>query len=88
MSIAYQQPFPILDANVKRVLSRYIALDQNLKQPEKILWQASEEMTVKENIFEYTQGIMDLGATVCTLQMELSAMSVEKDCGSAHMVLQ
>ena len=88
MSIAYQQPFPILDANVKRVLSRYIALDQNLKQPEKILWQASEEMTAKENIFEYTQGIMDLGATVCTAaKPSCQQCPVEKGCGSAHMVL-
>ena len=32
----------------------------------KKLWLLSEELTPEKNIFEYTQGIMDLGATVCS----------------------
>ena len=66
MSIAYQKPYPILDANVKRVISRYKNIDLDNRDSIKKLWLLSEELTPEENIFEYTQGIMDLGATVCS----------------------
>lgn len=58
----------ILDGNVKRVLSRCYAVEgwpgttSTLKQ----LWELAEELTPKRDIVAYTQGIMDLGATVCT----------------------
>ena len=66
MSIAYQKPYPILDANVKRVISRYKNIDLNNKDSIKKLWLLSKELTPEKNIFEYTQGIMDLGATICS----------------------
>ena len=66
MSIAYKKPYPILDANVKRVISRYKNIDLDDKDSIKKLWLLSEELTPEKNIFEYTQGIMDLGATVCS----------------------
>ena len=56
MSLAYQEPYPILDANVKRVISRF----KNIENDEKKLWKLSEMLTPKNNIFAYTQGIMDL----------------------------
>ena len=65
MSIAYKKSYPILDANVKRVISRYKKIDMSEKDVMKKLWLLSESLTPINNIFEYTQGIMDLGATVC-----------------------
>ena len=65
MSIALRKPYPILDANVKRVISRYKNVNLEKKNSTKNLWFLSEVLTPKENIFEYTQGIMDLGATKC-----------------------
>jgi len=65
MSIAFRKPYPILDANVKRVISRYKNVNLEKKNSTKNLWFLSEVLTPEENIFEYTQGIMDLGATVC-----------------------
>ena len=65
MSIAFRKPYPILDANVKRVISRYKNVNLEKKNSTKNLWFLSEVLTPKENIFEYTQGIMDLGATKC-----------------------
>ena len=65
MSIAYKKPHPILDANVKRVISRYKNINMTDKDVTKKLWSLSESFTPTENIFEYTQGIMDLGATAC-----------------------
>jgi A/G-specific adenine glycosylase len=58
----------ILDANVKRVLSRYLAFDADLSvvANERILWQrATDLLPVADGITAYTQGLMDLGATVC-----------------------
>ncbi len=58
----------ILDGNVKRVLCRYHAVDgwpeqsRTLKQ----LWQIAEAATPASQTGEYTQAMMDLGATVCT----------------------
>jgi len=59
----------ILDANVKRVLARYRAIDGDPKRPAVLarLWEAAHELLPPaHDIARYTQGIMDLGATVCT----------------------
>jgi A/G-specific adenine glycosylase len=68
LSIALQQRYAILDGNVKRVLSRYLALDgwPSEKNNEQFLWQKAEELTPHTRFNDYTQAIMDLGATVCT----------------------
>ena len=80
MSLAYQEPYPILDANVKRVISRF----ENIERDEKKLWKLSEELTPKNNIFAYTQGIMDLGATACSIrEPECHSCPVVKICNSA-----
>ena len=68
MSIAYGGSYPILDANVKRVISRYRNINLYDKNAIKELWLLSESLTPKKNIFEYTQGIMDLGALICNIR--------------------
>ncbi len=64
---AFGLPTPILDANVRRVLSRYHALRgvRGESRTEKRLWQLAEAHTPRSNIREYTQGIMDFGANLC-----------------------
>jgi A/G-specific adenine glycosylase len=58
----------ILDGNVKRVLCRYHAVDGWPEQSStlKRLWQIAESSTPRQRTGEYTQAMMDLGATVCT----------------------
>src|SRR3989440_2442711 len=62
----------ILDGNVKRVLSRVLAFDGDLANAanEKQLWDHAGRLlpvrAVAESMPRYTQGLMDLGATVCT----------------------
>ena len=65
MSLAYLDPYPILDGNVKRVISRFLKKDLDLLK-ETELWKLSQEMLSRDDCFSYTQGIMDLGATICT----------------------
>jgi A/G-specific adenine glycosylase len=68
LSIALEQPQAILDGNVKRVLTRYHALEgwtgkaAILKQ----LWLYAEQHLPASRNRDYTQAIMDLGATLCT----------------------
>jgi len=58
----------ILDGNVKRVVARYFAIEgwYGKTQVTKQLWQAADQLTPNEQLPEYTQAIMDLGATLCT----------------------
>ena len=65
MSLAYLDPHPILDGNVKRVISRFLKKELDLLK-EAELWKVSKEMVNRDDCFSYTQGIMDLGATICT----------------------
>ncbi|CAM3803905.1 A/G-specific adenine glycosylase [Roseateles saccharophilus] len=58
----------ILDGNVKRVLGRVLAFDGDLASSaaEKTLWAHATELLPERDVDRYTQGLMDLGATVCT----------------------
>ncbi|RZI77424.1 MAG: A/G-specific adenine glycosylase [Variovorax sp.] len=61
----------ILDGNVKRVLTRVLGFDADLSVAanERMLWSAATELlppaSQGDAIGRYTQGLMDLGATVC-----------------------
>ncbi|MFZ6050168.1 A/G-specific adenine glycosylase [Pseudomonas sp. CR3202] len=59
---------PILDGNVKRVLARYVAQDGYPGEPKvaKQLWEVAERFTPQQRVNNYTQAMMDLGATLCT----------------------
>jgi len=67
-SIAFRQPAAILDGNVKRVLARYAAVSGWPGQSAvlKQLWQIAEGFTPSERVADYSQAMMDLGATLCT----------------------
>ncbi|MBF0455731.1 MAG: A/G-specific adenine glycosylase [Magnetococcales bacterium] len=68
LAIGCNQPHAILDGNVKRVLSRYIALREPVESGagKKILWQMARRLTPSQRPGDYAQAIMDLGATLCT----------------------
>lgn len=67
LTLACKQRHPILDGNVKRVLTRYHAISgwPGQSNIEKILWQLAEQHTPHQHVAEYTQAMMDLGASVC-----------------------
>ena len=75
LALATNQRFPILDGNVKRVLARYHAVSgwPGRSAVAKTLWEYAERHTPAERVAEYTQAIMDAGATLCTRG--------EPDCG-------
>ncbi|MEP7244111.1 MAG: A/G-specific adenine glycosylase [Gammaproteobacteria bacterium] len=75
LALSRGERFPILDGNVKRVLSRFFGVQGDLAErgaTEK-LWQLSDECTPDESVDVYTQAIMDMGATLCTRRKPLCA---------------
>jgi A/G-specific adenine glycosylase len=68
LSIAFKKSHPILDGNVKRVLTRFKGISgwPGNTQVAKALWAASAYYTPEQRIADYTQAMMDLGATLCT----------------------
>jgi A/G-specific adenine glycosylase len=68
LAIATGQRHPILDGNVKRVLTRHGAVPgwPGDKRVEAKLWQRADALTPTQHAADYTQAIMDLGATLCT----------------------
>jgi len=68
LSIAYNKEAPILDGNVKRVLSRVFAIsgDPRQGQTEQLLWETSESLIPQGRASAFNQALMDLGAMVCT----------------------
>lgn len=67
-AFAFQQKQAILDGNVKRIFARYFLISGWPGSPavEKHMWQLAESLLPEQNIIAYTQGLMDLGATLCT----------------------
>ena len=68
LSIGFKKSYPILDGNVKRVLTRFKAVSgwPGNSQVNKELWAISAHLTPVDRVADYTQAIMDLGATICT----------------------
>jgi A/G-specific adenine glycosylase len=66
LSIAYNKEAPILDGNVRRVLSRLFAVSKDPKKTVGLLWKISESLIPKGRSNAFNQALMDLGAMICT----------------------
>ena len=83
LSLACNQSRPILDGNVKRVLSRYHKVVGHYSDSKvlKELWRLAEYHTPSKQNANYTQAIMDLGATICVPRKPLcSRCPVSRNC--------
>lgn len=75
----------ILDGNVKRVLTRWLGYGHDLAiaAHEKALWVLAQEQVPARGVEAYTQGLMDLGATLCTQRAPACAVCpLRSDCGA------
>jgi A/G-specific adenine glycosylase len=81
LSIAFGERASILDGNVKRVLARYHRVDSwpGESAVHQRLWEIAEQYTPHERCADYTQAMMDLGATLCT--------RASPDCASCPLSL-
>lgn len=67
-SIAFEEPAPIVDGNVIRVLSRVFGLEGSpMHQPLKgFLWELAEALVPKTSARDFNQALMEFGALCCT----------------------
>ncbi|MGH8858095.1 MAG: A/G-specific adenine glycosylase [Polaromonas sp.] len=87
-SFCFGERVAILDGNVKRVLTRVLGFSADLAQSanERALWDLATELLPEQDLPEtmprYTQGLMDLGATICAgRQPQCLLCPVQKLCG-------
>ena len=68
VSFAYGEPAPILDTNVRRVLSRFFVRRRAASpaREERRLWALAEAVIPRGEAWAMNQALMDFGATVCT----------------------
>jgi A/G-specific adenine glycosylase len=92
LALSRGERFPILDGNVRRVLSRHFAVEGRTSDRATLqkLWDLSDECTPTEHVDTYTQAVMDLGATVCIRRnptcttCPVSATCVARRTGRQH----
>lgn len=87
LSLAHDQAHAVLDANVRRVLARHADIKgwHQESKTQKKLWHIAEQHLPEKNAGTYNQGMMDLGALVCTATQPLCAQCpVQIDCKAYH----
>ena len=83
LALTFGQRHAILDGNVKRVLARHAAIDgwPGRTAVARQLWDLAEARTPADRVGDYTQAMMDLGATLCTRSKPACALCpVQGDC--------
>ena len=68
VSIAFREPYAVLDGNVSRVLARLLRIAGNPKSPavQSRLWTAAQRLLPADRPGDFNQAVMELGATVCS----------------------
>jgi A/G-specific adenine glycosylase len=92
LALSLDQRYPIMDGNVRRVLSRWFGIDGDPahRATTQLLWTRAEECTPHDQVATYTQAIMDLGATLCTrrnplcMHCPVAEGCVARDTGRQH----
>jgi len=83
VSQSTDQPAAVLDGNVRRVLARHAAVEgwSGKSAIQKRLWSEAEQRLPESRGANYTQAVMDLGATLCTRSSpDCAACPVRADC--------
>ena len=89
LSIAYGLPLPVVDGNVRRVLSRLLALRGPRWRKDGPYYNLAEELLDKMEPGEWNQALMDLGATVCTPRRPgCAACPLRSSCAALEAGLQ
>jgi A/G-specific adenine glycosylase len=80
MSIAFQKPYPAVDGNARRVLGRLFNLTG-----EKKLRAAAADLVSRSRPGHFNQGLMELGATICTPKNpRCPDCSLRRDCAAQN----
>jgi A/G-specific adenine glycosylase len=85
-SFAFGEAAPILDTNAARVLQRFFGVrgDRRRGRVAARLWAVAAAVTPHDRAYDFNQGIMDLGATVCTSRApRCPSCPLRRACSSA-----
>lgn len=78
VSLALNQPAPMLDGNAQRVIARHQGLPTTSRAA---LWRAAEQLLPGRDAAAYTQGLMDLGSQCCTPRApDCARCPLSRDC--------
>jgi A/G-specific adenine glycosylase len=85
-SFAFGRRVPIVDVNIRRILSRFVEKQQYFHslRDEKVVWRIAREILPQRKPAVWNQALMDLGATICTAtHPACSSCPVQSLCPSA-----
>jgi A/G-specific adenine glycosylase len=91
VSIAYDKPAPILEANTIRLFARLIGYrdDPTKTAGQKLLWQTAEDLLPTKGVARFNQALMELGSLVCTpVAPKCEACPVSAHCTAFALGLQ
>jgi A/G-specific adenine glycosylase len=91
LSIAFDQPYAVVDGNVARVLARLLRIEGDVRhtKAQQSLWAAAQRLLPSRNPGDFNQAIMELGATVCApRQPSCSLCPWQADCLARREGLQ
>ncbi len=90
-SIAFKRDAPVVDGNVARVLCRYFNIKRDPKNSgtQKELWMLAENLLPRGRASDFNQGLMELGATICTPRHpQCGACPLHRTCQARRLGLQ
>ena len=90
-SIAFNQPEPAVDGNVMRVLSRILLIKENISEQKvrKRFENIVRELICETNPSSFNQGLMELGALICTPRSPACLLCpVQEECRAFHEGIQ
>lgn len=91
LSIAFGKSVPVLDGNIIRLFSRVFHITENVDQAEtkKALWSLSGQIVPKNDIQDFNQGLMELGAVICLPRNPLCATCpLSETCEANRLSIQ
>jgi A/G-specific adenine glycosylase len=82
LSFAFHQRVPAVDGNVMRVLSRYFAIRDDIAKMKtrKLIRELEAKILPEEESWLVTEGLIELGATVCTRKPQCGECPLQKNC--------
>ncbi len=89
-SIAYGLEVPAVDGNVLRIMARYYGIKDNIAKnsTKKQIYHIVEGLIKGYDASSFNQGLMDLGATICTLKPKCNICPINKNCLSYQQNIQ
>ena len=84
---AFEQRVPIVDTNIVRVFNRLFPARQHSPRQTREIWTLAEDKLPRSNVHDWNQGLMDLGAMICTVSIpRCDVCPLKAYCPSAHTI--